>query len=79
LQLWKELLGGVWPAEAGAIPDESAVDMALQWVKPGEVSGLAIAMYCRPDGASNAEVLQLVETRKPTERRRCTLKAKWFS
>jgi hypothetical protein len=52
------LLGGAWPAEAGIIPDERAVNIALQWVKPGEVSGLAIAMYCRPDGASNAEVLK---------------------
>jgi hypothetical protein len=39
------------------MPDERALNMALRWVRPGEVSGLAIAMYCRAEGASNAEVL----------------------
>jgi hypothetical protein len=39
------------------MPDEHAVDMALRWVRSGEVSGLAIVMYCRLEGASNVEVL----------------------
>ena len=56
LQPWTALLGDNWPMEAGPMPDQNAVNMALRWVKPGEVSGLAIAMYCRPEGASNAEV-----------------------
>jgi len=46
------------------MPDENAVNMALKWVRPGEVSGLAIAMYCRPGGASNAEVLAACHDKK---------------
>lgn len=76
LQPWTELLGGAWPAEAGPTPDESAVDMALQWVKPGEVSGLAIAMYCRPDGASNAEVLAACRDKKTNRARTLHLEGK---
>jgi hypothetical protein len=39
------------------MPDQNAVNMALRLgVKPGEVSGLAIVMYCRPYGATNEEV-----------------------
>jgi hypothetical protein len=30
--------------------------MARRWVEPGEISGLAITMYCRPDGATNKQV-----------------------
>ena len=43
--------------------------MALRWVKPGEVSGLAIAMYCRPEGASNAEVLAACRDKKTNRAR----------
>jgi hypothetical protein len=56
LQPWAALLKDNWPADAGPMPDRSAVAMALRWVKAGEVSGLAIVMYCRPDGATNREV-----------------------
>jgi len=56
LQPWDGLLKGNWPADAGPIPDQNAVDMARRWVEPGEVSGLAITMYCRPGGATNKEV-----------------------
>ena len=57
LQPWAELLKNAWPAEAGRLPDQNAIDMALKLgVKAGEVSGLAIVMYCRPEGATNKEV-----------------------
>ena len=69
LQPWAHLLGSTWPANAGPVPDENAVDMALRWVKPGEVSGLAIAMYCRPEGASNAEVLAACRDKKTNRAR----------
>ena len=51
------------------MPDERAVSMALRWVGPGEVSGLAIAMYCRPEGASNAEVLAACRDKKTNRAR----------
>jgi hypothetical protein len=51
------------------MPDERAVGMALGWVSPGEVSGLAIAMYCRPEGASNAEVLAACRDKKTNRAR----------
>jgi Protein of unknown function DUF262/HNH endonuclease len=57
LRPWSRLLGDTWPIEAGPIPSERDVNVALEWVSLGEVSGLAIVMYCRPEGASNAEVL----------------------
>jgi 5-methylcytosine-specific restriction endonuclease McrBC GTP-binding regulatory subunit McrB len=56
LQPWNGLLKGNWPADAGPILDENAVNMARRWIELGEVSGLAIVMYCRPDGATNKEV-----------------------
>ena len=57
LQPWASRLGNNWPAAAGPTPDQDAVNMALRLgVKPGEVSGLAIVMYCRRYGATNEEV-----------------------
>ena len=50
--------------------------MALRWVKPGEVSGLAIAMYCRPEGASNAEVLAACRDKKTNRARALHLERK---
>ena len=76
LQPWAELLGGAWPPTAGTMPDERAVGMALRWVKPGEVSGLAIAMYCRPAGASNAEVLAACRDKKTNRARALHLERK---
>jgi hypothetical protein len=58
------------------MPDQDAVDMALQWVRPGEVSGLAIAMYCRPEGASNAEVLAACHDKKTNRARQLHLEGK---
>jgi hypothetical protein len=69
LRPWAGLLGGTWPPKAGPIPDQQEVDMALRWVKPGEVSGLAIAMYCRLGGASNAEVLAACRDKKTNRAR----------
>jgi hypothetical protein len=37
LRPWAKLLGDNWPASAGTMPDERAVDMTLKWVRPGEV------------------------------------------
>jgi Protein of unknown function DUF262/HNH endonuclease len=51
--------------------------MALGWVKPGEVSGLAIAMYCRPMGASNAEVLAACRDKKTNRARALHVKRKF--
>ena len=51
---------GTWPANAGPMPDQDAVNMARQLLGAfGERSkcpDLAIIMYCRLEGASNAEV-----------------------
>lgn len=69
LRPWAQLLGDTWPAEAGPIPSERDVNMALEWVRPGEVSGLAIAMYCRPTGASNAEILAACRDKKTNRAR----------
>jgi hypothetical protein len=69
LQPWAKLIGDTWPAPAGTMPDERAVEMALEWVRPGEVSGLAIAMYCRPEGASNTEVLAACRDKKTNRAR----------
>ena len=76
LQPWAELLGVTWPPTAGTMPDERAVSMALRWVKPGEVSGLAIAMYCRPEGASKAEVLAACHDKKTNRARALHLERK---
>src|SRR5260370_18872040 len=57
LQPWAARLKDNWPAAAGPMPDQNAVNLALRLgVKPREVSGLAIVMYCRPYGATNEEV-----------------------
>jgi hypothetical protein len=57
LQPWAARLKNNWPAAAGPMPDQNAVNMALRLgVRPGEVSGLAIVMYCRAYGATNEEV-----------------------
>jgi hypothetical protein len=69
LRPWSQLLSDNWPAEAGPIPRERDVNMALEWVRPGEISGLAIAMYCRPEGASNAEVLAACRDKKTNRAR----------
>jgi hypothetical protein len=69
LRPWSQLLGDTWPAEAGPIPSERDVNMALEWVRPSEISGLAIAMYCRPKGASNAEVLAACRDKKTNRAR----------
>ena len=58
------------------MPDQYAVEMALKWVRPGEVSGLAIVMYCRPDGASNEEVLAACRDKKINRARALHLKRK---
>ena len=58
------------------MPDERAVGMALKWVRPGEVSGLAIAMYCRPEGASNTEVLAACHDKKTNRARTLHLERK---
>ncbi len=50
--------------------------MALRWVKPGEVSGLAIVMYCRSEGASNAEVLAACRDKKTNRAKTLHLKRK---
>jgi hypothetical protein len=63
LQPWANLLDDHWPADAGPIPDQRALHAAVNWITPGERSGLAIVMYCRPDGASNAEVIHLAMIR----------------
>jgi hypothetical protein len=76
LQPWGGLLGGTWPPSAGAMPDERAVSIALRWVRSGEVSGLAIAMYCRPEGASNAEVLAACHDKKTNRARALHLERK---
>src|SRR5262249_12214456 len=64
------------PAGSVRITDQAAVNMALEWVRPGEVSGLAIAMYCRPEGASNAEVLAACRDEKTNRARALHLKRK---
>src|SRR5258708_3142830 len=76
LQPWAKLLGDTWPASAGTMPDERAVGMALKWVRPGEVSGLAIAIYCRPEGASNTEVLAACHDKKTNRARTLHLERK---
>lgn len=76
LQPWAGLVRNTWPRSAGTVPDERAVNMALRWVRPGEVSGLAIAMYCRPEGASNAEVLAACHDKKTNRARALHLERK---
>ena len=60
LKLWDGLLEGNWPADAGPIPDQNAVVMARRLLGVFEERSrrpdLAIIMYCRPEGASNAQV-----------------------
>ena len=57
-QPWIEKLSGGWPANAGPLPDEKAVSMALSLGgRPGALYSLAWAMFCRPTGASRGEVL----------------------
>jgi hypothetical protein len=58
------------------MPDQAAVNMALEWVRPGEVSGLAVAMYCCPEGASNAEVLAACRDKRTNRARALHLKRK---
>ena len=59
LQPWEGLLKGNWPADAGPIPDQNAVDKAHKLLgafdERSRRPDLAIIMYCRPGGASNAE------------------------
>jgi len=49
-----------WPADAGPIPDQSAVNKAQKLLgafdERSRRPDLAIIMYCRPEGASNVEV-----------------------
>jgi hypothetical protein len=62
LQPWAGLqwLNNDWPANAGPMPDPNAVNMAHQLLgafdEPSRRPDLAIIMYCRSEGASNAEV-----------------------
>ena len=60
LQPWAALLKNNWPADAGPMPDENAANMARRLLgafkeRPTRPY-LAILMYCRPEGASDAEV-----------------------
>jgi hypothetical protein len=60
LQPWDRLLKGNWPADAGPIPDQNAVNMACRLLgafdAPSRRPDLAIIMYCRAGGASNVEI-----------------------
>src|SRR5262249_29700067 len=60
LRPWAELLENNWPAEAGPIPDQNAVNMARRLLgtfdERSRRPDLGIVMYCRPEGASNVEV-----------------------
>lgn len=58
LRLWDELLKGNWPADAGPIPEQKAVNTAQQLLGTLKKVAwhLATVMYCRPEGASHDEV-----------------------
>jgi hypothetical protein len=60
LQPWAGLLRESWPANAGPMPDQDAVNMARRLLgafhERSKRPDLAIIMYCRAEGASNAEV-----------------------
>jgi hypothetical protein len=57
LQPWNGLLKGNWPADAGPMPDQNAVDMVRKFLggfnEESRRPDLAIIMYCRAGGASN--------------------------
>jgi hypothetical protein len=52
LRPWDALLKGSWPADAGPIPDQDAVNMARRLLEAFDERSrrpdLAIIMYCRP-------------------------------
>jgi hypothetical protein len=60
LQPWASLLRDTWPANAGPMPDHDAVNTACRLLgafhERSRRPHLAIIMYCRIEGASNAEV-----------------------
>jgi hypothetical protein len=58
LKPWAQLLPDSWPTDAGSIPDERAVAQAFELgAPPGAKVGLAWVMFCRPQGASRAEII----------------------
>jgi hypothetical protein len=65
LQPWAGLLKNNWPADAGPVPDQSAVNKAQKLLgafdERSRRPDLAIIMYCRPEGASNVEVRSATE------------------
>jgi 5-methylcytosine-specific restriction enzyme B len=57
LKPWAMILNDQWPGNAGPLPDANAVTKAQSFgAQPGTKKALAWAMFCRPDGASRAEI-----------------------
>jgi 5-methylcytosine-specific restriction enzyme B len=58
LASWAHILDESWPDGAGPLPDEKSVGQAKQLGARSRTKyGLAWAMFCRPDGASRAEII----------------------
>jgi hypothetical protein len=80
LQPWDGLLKGNWPADAGPIPDQNAVNIACGLLgafdERSRRPDLAIIMYCRLDGASNVEVRAATEDTWTNKARKLHLEGK---